>query len=141
MTRFQLLETLTQLLTFHCFLLFFSREIFPFSACFLLRVHIGLNFQTSMYEHTKVLLLTKCNTRTPGKYMPWDPGDVDTFGVLGTTLTKVCYVKLLFQLLTGKKTAQKSVRQGKIWESVKSSNCRKLRIGLQKMSKLTSLDF
>ena len=53
-TRFQLLETLTQLLTFHCFPLFFSCEIFPFSAYFLLHVHTGLNFQTGMYEHPKV---------------------------------------------------------------------------------------
>jgi len=53
-TRFQLLETLTQLLTFHCFPLFFSCEIFPFSAYVLLHVHTGLNFQTGMYKHPKV---------------------------------------------------------------------------------------
>jgi len=28
--------------------------------------------------------------------------DFETFGVVGTTLTKICYVKLLFQLLTEK---------------------------------------
>jgi len=35
----------------------FSRENFPFSAYFRLHAHMGLNFQTGMYEHTKVQLL------------------------------------------------------------------------------------
>jgi len=49
----------------------FSREIFPFSAYFLLYVHTGFNFQTSTYEHAKVqLLLIKFNTRTLGKNIP-----------------------------------------------------------------------
>jgi len=47
-TRFQLLETLTQLLIFCCFSLFVSCENFPFSAHLLLHVHTGLNFQTGM---------------------------------------------------------------------------------------------
>ena len=47
-TRFQLLETLTQLLIFCCFSLFVSCENFPFSAHLLLHVHNGLNFQTGM---------------------------------------------------------------------------------------------
>jgi len=29
--------------------------------------------------------------------------DFETFGVLGTTLTKICYVKFLFELLTENK--------------------------------------
>jgi len=36
------------LLIFYGFSLFFSRENFPFSAYFLLHVHIGLIFQTGM---------------------------------------------------------------------------------------------
>jgi len=47
-TRFQLLETLTQLLIFYCLFLLFSRENFPFAACFLSHVHTGLTFQTGM---------------------------------------------------------------------------------------------
>jgi len=51
--------------------------------------------------------------------------DFETFGVVGTTLTKICYVKLLFQLLTEKWTAQKSIRPCKIWESASRSTSRK----------------
>ena len=57
-----------------------------------------------MYEHAKgQLLLIKFNTRTPGKiYLSSNDVDFETFGVLGTTLIKIRYVKLLFQLLTEK---------------------------------------
>jgi len=57
-----------------------------------LHVHTGLNFQTGMYEHAKVqLLLIKFNTRTPEKYsLSSSDVDFETFGVLGTTLTKIC---------------------------------------------------
>jgi len=58
-----------------------------------------------MCEHAKVqLLLIKFNTRNPGKQYSLISRDVDveTFKVLGTTPTKICYVKLLFKLLTEK---------------------------------------
>jgi len=48
--------------------------------------------------------MIKLNTRNPGKQYTLSSSDVDfeTFEVLGTTLTKICYLKLLFQLLTEK---------------------------------------
>ena len=87
MTRFQLLVTLTQLLIFYCFPLFFSREIFPFSAYFFLHVHTALK-----------LLLIKFNTRTQGKNIPLELQRCrfENFGVLSTILTKICYVKFYF---------------------------------------------
>jgi len=69
-------------------------------------VHTGLNLKTGTYEYAKIqLLLMKFNTRTLGlKVLSLSSSDDDfkTFGVLGTTLTKICYVKVLFQLLTEK---------------------------------------
>jgi len=59
---------------------------------------------SNRYEGAKVqLLLIKFNTRTPGIKYTLSSSDVDfeTFGVLGTSLTKICYVELL-QLLTEK---------------------------------------
>ena len=50
MTRFKLLETLTQLCIFYCFPLISHLTFSPFSAHFLLHVHTGFNFQTGMYE-------------------------------------------------------------------------------------------
>ena len=70
--RFQLLATLTYLLIFYCFSVFFTWKfpvfcIFPF-AC-------SHRFDLSKrYEHAKVQrLLIKFNTRTPGKNIPWAP--------------------------------------------------------------------
>ena len=60
---------------------------------------------SNRYERAKVqLLLIKFNTRTPGKKYALSSSDVDfeTLGVLAASLTKICYVKLLFQLLTEK---------------------------------------
>jgi len=51
---------------------------------------------SNRYEHAKVqLLLIKFDTRTPGKKHTLSSSDVDfeTFGVLGTALIEICYVK------------------------------------------------
>jgi len=51
---------------------------------------------SNRYEHAKVqLLLIKFNTETPGKKRTLSSSDVDfeTFGVLGTTLIEICYLK------------------------------------------------
>jgi len=51
-------------------------------------------YLSNRYEHAKVqLLLIKFNTRTPGKKHTLRSSDVETFGVLGTTLIEICYVK------------------------------------------------
>ena len=60
---------------------------------------------SNRYEDAKIqLLLIRFNTINPGKQYILSSSDVDfeTFEVLGTTLTKICYIKLLFQLLTEK---------------------------------------
>jgi len=60
---------------------------------------------SNRYEHAKIqLLLINFNTRNPGKQYALSSSDVDfeTFEVLGITLTKICYLKLLFLLLTEK---------------------------------------
>jgi len=53
-------------------------------------------YLSNRYEHAKIqLLLIKFNTRTLGKKYTLSSSDVDfeTFGVLGTTLNEICYVK------------------------------------------------
>jgi len=52
---------------------------------------------SNRYEHTKIqLLLMRFDTRNPGKQYTLSSSDVDfeTFEVLGTTLTKICYIPI-----------------------------------------------
>ena len=90
MTRFQSLETLTQLLIFYCFSLFFSCENFPFSSFCIF---------TSVLSFRQVWICKSSTTadkhKNSGEKHTLSSSDIDfeTFGVLGTTLNEICYVK------------------------------------------------